>query len=268
MYIYLNCLKHLYLLLFTRANPNLFSPRQRPKNKLLNAEVIKWTKYHVCFSLNPFFPHVITICLLRTPKSLSVKTIGFQLSIISGTKTPGLGQRSCKAPEQNEWQWGRSAMTRNRTTDFPLSRSIWSCCRLLVCLVLLSKARSPYLSWSGNTLVKNLAASLNLLLHTVPESLLLTPCTTSHCGQLRPTSATFFPLFLKKHAVSFCLWPWSLAPYFSQLEVHGLSPGPFWRLVHRSHSSWEEEAIYPLNSNKRPFAVTAGWKGRLFQAHR
>lgn len=45
----------------------------------------------VSFSLNPFFPHVISICLLRRPKSLSVKTIGFQLSLISGTKPPVLG---------------------------------------------------------------------------------------------------------------------------------------------------------------------------------
>lgn len=56
----------------------------------------------VCFSLNPFFPHVISICLLRKPKSLSVKAIGFQLSIISGTNTLVLGRRSYKAPEQNE----------------------------------------------------------------------------------------------------------------------------------------------------------------------
>lgn len=56
----------------------------------------------VCFSLNPFFPHVISIYLLRRLNSVSVKTIGFQLSIIRWTKTPGLGQRSYEAPEQNE----------------------------------------------------------------------------------------------------------------------------------------------------------------------
>lgn len=45
----------------------------------------------VSFILNPFFPHAISIRLLRRPKSLSVKTIGFQLSIISETKPPVLG---------------------------------------------------------------------------------------------------------------------------------------------------------------------------------
>lgn len=74
---------------------------------------------------------------------------------------------------------------------FPLPRSIWSCCRFLVCLVLFRKVWcSPYLSGSGNTLMKNPAASLNLPFHTVPQSLLLTPSTTFHCRQLRPTSVT------------------------------------------------------------------------------
>lgn len=127
---------------------------------------------------------------------------------------------------------------------FPLSRSIRSCCRLLVCLMLFSKARSSYVSGPGNTLV-TVKNKTWLLPWTCPFirlpkvfSPLVPPFTA---GSSRPLQWSFFPLLLKKHMASFCLWSWSLAPYFSQLEVHRLSPGPFWRSVHTSHPSCKRQ---------------------------
>lgn len=77
---------------------------------------------------------------------------------------------------------------------FSLSRSIWGCCQHLVCLVLFSKVDSPYLLGSGNTLLRNLAASLNLHFHTVVTNL-LTPCATFHGRQLRLTQGHSSPWF-------------------------------------------------------------------------
>lgn len=73
---------------------------------------------------------------------------------------------------------------------FLLSRSIWSCCWLLVCLMLFSKVHSSYLSGLGNTLVKNPAVSLNLPFHTFAESFLITACTSFHCRHVTPTPVT------------------------------------------------------------------------------
>lgn len=150
---------------------------------------------------------------------------------------------------------------------FPLSRSIWSCCRLPACLVLFSKA--PLLSQGQGTLSwKTWLLPWTCCFIQFPKvfsSPLVPPFIAGSSGRLQ---RLFFPLCLRKHTASFCLWPWSLAPYFSWPEVRGRRAGPFWRPVHRNYSSWEEEAIHPLNDNKLPFAVTSGWKGRLFQTHR
>lgn len=138
---------------------------------------------------------------------------------------------------------------------FPLSRSIWSCCRLPVCLVLFSKAPlisqvQGILSWKAWMLPWTCCF---VRFPKVFSSPLVPRFIAGSSGQLQ---RLFFPLLLKKHTASFCLWLLSLAPYFSQLEVHGLHAGPFWRSIHRSYSSWEEEAISPSNGNKLPFAVT------------
>ena len=160
---------------------------------------------------------------------------------------------------------------------FLLSRSIWSCCRLLVYLMLFSKVHFPYLSASGSSLVKKLAASLNLPFHTVSKNLPLTPCTTFRCRKLRPTSATILPTGSEEAyylllPLDLLQGPWHLISHNqrsmgSQPEVHGLSPGPYWRAVHRPHPSCEEETIYWLNGNKFQFAVTSELRGRLFQTH-
>lgn len=103
---------------------------------------------------------------------------------------------------------------------------------------------TPLTSWSqgipsgsGNTIMKNLAASLKLHFCRVVTSLLLTPCATLHGKQIKPASELFFPLLLKKHTASFCLWLWSLhlishsQRFFSSGQVH------FKGSVHRSNCS-------------------------------
>lgn len=78
-----------------------------------------------------------------------------------------------------------------------------------------------------------------------------------HCRRLSDTSTLSAPI---------SYWWQPSAPYFSQLEVHELNPGPFWKSVPGVHPSSEEESIYWLIDNKLPFAVPSGWKDTLFQA--
>lgn len=149
---------------------------------------------------------------------------------------------------------------------FPHSRSIWSCCQLLVSLTLSSTVPTPCLSGSGSTILKTwlLPWTCPFQFLKVFSSPLVPHCTAGSSGQLL---CLFFPLFLKKHDASFCLWLWSLAPYFSQPGVRELSPGLFWGCAHRTHPSCGEEAICPLNGKKIPSAATSGWKDRLLQAY-
>lgn len=122
---------------------------------------------------------------------------------------------------------------RNRTT--PSLRSPSSLPALQINLKLLSAScvsRAFYQSklhlsvGVRNTLMKNLAASLNLHFHTAVTNFLLTPCATFHGRQLKPASGIFFPLSLKNHTASYCLRLWSLAPishswrFISSVQVH------------------------------------------------
>lgn len=162
----------------------------------------------MCFSLNPFFPPVISVCLLRIPKNLSVKTIGFQLSIISGTKAPVSGRRSYKATEQNEWQWGQSAVSRNQTA--PSLGSPVSLPSLQINQKLLSASCVPCASLisqgQGVPSWKTWLFPWTCPFIQFPKVFSSPLVPPFIAGSSRQLQQLFFPLFLKKHTASVCLW--------------------------------------------------------------